>query len=304
MATLTDLPYSEAQRARLRAFIMALPERGARGAWHAGDLAWGLFLLSIRFDLAENVRIWEDAQGQVAGFAWYEPPHAFLLMQARPGATCPAVSEAMLAWGRARHAATARTWTEGPYPRLSVSAFETDVDHQAWLEARGFVSGGRSMVLFRRPLAGELPAPQLPAGFTVRAIAGDHEVGQRSAAHREAFQSARVTDEQYHRLRGLPEYQADLDLVAVAADGTVAAFCLVWLDPVNRVGMFEPVGTRPAFQRQGLAQAVLAEGLRRMRAQGMAHGFVCTNHSNAAAQKTYQALGFNILTYDLDYSSA
>ena len=40
---------------------------GAPGCWHAGDLAWGLFLMSIRFDLAENVRLWQDEAGPVGG---------------------------------------------------------------------------------------------------------------------------------------------------------------------------------------------------------------------------------------------
>jgi mycothiol synthase len=302
--TINAYPYSDDQRARLRTFIMELQASGAPGCWHAGDLAWGLFLMSIRFDLAENVRLWQDEQGQLAGFAWFNPGDCFLLMQVRPGEHREAVGEQMLAWGRARHADTVRSRPAGDCPRLNTSAFETDEPSLAWLERQGLKRGSRSMVLFRRPLAGGWPVPQLPEGFTVRAMAGDHEIGQRASAHREAFQPSRLTDEQYHRLRQQPEYEPELDVVTAAADGTVAAFCQCWLDPVNKVGLFEPVGTRPAFQRQGQGKAVLAEGLRRMQAGGMEHAFVCANYANTAAQKLYLAMGFEIITYDIDFSTA
>jgi mycothiol synthase len=301
--TITTYPYGEADRARLRAFIMDLQASGAPGCWHAGDLAWGLFLMSIRFDPAENVRLWQDEQGRLAGFAWFNPSDCFLLMQVQPGEHHLEVSEQMLAWSHARRTETVSSRPEGERPPLLTSAFETDVDRLAWLERQGLAQGGRSMVLFRRPLAGVLPAPQLPDGFAVRQVAGEREISQRASAHREAFHPSRLTDEHYGRLMQLPEYAPDLDLVTVAADGTVASFCLVWLDPVNKVGLFEPVGTRPAFQRQGLGKAVLAEGLRRMQTRGMESAFVCANYDNTAAQKLYLAMGFDIITYDIELST-
>ena len=303
MTLINALAYNETQRPRLQAFMMELQAAGAPGAWQPGDLAWGLFLMSIRFDLTANVRYWQAADGRLKGLAWFNPSDCFLLMQAAPGEDYLAVRANMLAWGRARYAETARGWPVGECPPLNTSVFETDESDQRWLESQGLTCRGRSMVLFRQPLAGGGPAPQVPEGCTVRALAGDHEIGQRAAAHREAFHPSRLTDEHYHRLRRLPEYAPDLDLVAVAADGTVAAFCQCWPDPVNKVGLFEPVGTRPAFQRQGLAKAVLAEGLRRLQALGMERAFVCSNYTNLAAQKLYLALGFNILTYDLDFTA-
>ena len=302
---ITAHPYSDAQRGRLRAFMMEQQAQGAPGVWHTGDLAWGLFLMSIRCDLAEVVRLWQDEQGEVAGFAWFNPSDCFLLMQVQPGGHSATVSDAMLAWGRACRAETASRRPAGdPAPPLFTSAFESDVDRQASLARLGLTRGARSMVVFRRALAQDVPPPRLPAGFTVRAMAGEAEVSQRAGAHREAFTPSRLTDEQYHRLRLQPDYAADLDLVTVAADGTVATFCQCWLDPVNKVGLFEPVGARAAFRRQGLTQAVLLEGLRRMQAQGMQSALVCTNLTNLAAQALYQSVGFGVDTYDIDFTLA
>ena len=52
-------------------------------------------------------------------------------------------------------------------------------------------------------------------------------------------------------------------------DGRGASACTIWFDPVNAVGLFEPVATHPDFQGKGLGKAVMAEGLRCMKVAGM-----------------------------------
>ena len=61
---------------------------------------------------------------------------------------------------------------------------------------------------------------------------------------------------------------------------------------MNRVGLFEPVGTHPDFQRKGLGKAVMLEALRRLQKQGMEQAIVCTAHDNAAALRLYTSIGF------------
>ena len=99
----------------------------------------------------------------------------------------------------------------------------------------------------------------------------------------------------------LPGYARDLDIVAVAPDGTVAAFANGWLDPLNRIGDLGPVGARPAYRRQGLARLVLLESLRRMMAAGMERACVSTNIANLGAQKLYELVGFKAVNRYLDY---
>jgi ribosomal protein S18 acetylase RimI-like enzyme len=89
-----------------------------------------------------------------------------------------------------------------------------------------------------------------------------------------------------------PVYEDERDMVVTAPGGRIAAFCIYWLDPVNKVGNFEPVGTHPDFQKRGLGKAVLLESLRRMKAHGMETAIVCTDEGNEAAEKLYEAVGF------------
>jgi ribosomal protein S18 acetylase RimI-like enzyme len=58
--------------------------------------------------------------------------------------------------------------------------------------------------------------------------------------------------------------------------------------------LFEPVGTHPDFQRQGLGKAVLREALRCLRENGMHSAIVSTAADNEPAIKLYEAAGFRV----------
>jgi len=92
----------------------------------------------------------------------------------------------------------------------------------------------------------------------------------------------------YRNIQTAPLYRRDLDLVAVAPDGAVAAFCTIWFDDVTRSAYFEPVATVPDHQRRGLGKALLTEGLRRLNRMGAVLAFV-GGHS-AAANGLYQSI--------------
>jgi GNAT superfamily N-acetyltransferase len=85
----------------------------------------------------------------------------------------------------------------------------------------------------------------------------------------------------YPDVQRCPLYRRDLDLVAVAPDGELAAFCTVWYDDVTRTGYFEPVGTLPVHQRKGPGKAIMTEGLRRLKHMGGIYATVA-GYSDAA----------------------
>jgi mycothiol synthase len=65
--------------------------------------------------------------------------------------------------------------------------------------------------------------------------------------------------------------------------------------------LFEPVGTHPDFQGQGLGKAVIAEGLRRMKAAGMRRAVLVFDPTNVAARALYTAMGFRASCYFVRY---
>ncbi len=165
--------------------------------------------------------------------------------------------------------------------------------HEAFVRY-GFVRGEPSMVHMRQPLNHALAEPVLPAGWQVRHVAGEHEFEERVSIHRDVYHPSRVTLKAYQRMRTIPGYTPELDIAAVAPEGTFASYCICWLDPVNKCGEFEPVGTRAAFRRQKIGQAVMREGLKRLQACGAEIAIVATNYDNYAAIKLYESVGFRI----------
>jgi mycothiol synthase len=273
------------------------------GYWHiGGGLAWCTFLMSFRVDLRANIRLWEDRDGALLGLAIFGDDFS-MRAQVRPDARWQGIEEEMFAWAE-------RRWRESvddpTIPRerkrdLFAGALVDDAPLSAFLERHGFTRGDKPFLRFVRSLAEPIPDPVLPDGFVVRGVAGENEITNRASAHREAFHPSRITDEGYARLMRMSEYDRDLDVVAVAPDGVIAAYAMGWLDRANKVGEFEPVGTRPAFQRKELARAALLEGMKRMKERGADTALVSTGGSETGAIRLYESVGFRRVNMEIAY---
>jgi GNAT superfamily N-acetyltransferase len=135
---------------------------------------------------------------------------------------------------------------------------------------------------WRRDL--ELPVPEasVPPGYTLRPLGDGLELLERCYASGLGFHDGdikiavenRDDPTWYRNIQAAPLYRRDLDLVAVAPDGAIAAFCTIWFDDVTRSAIFEPVATVPAHQRKGLGKALMTEGLRRLQRMGATRAFV------------------------------
>ena len=170
------------------------------------------------------------------------------------------------------------------------------------MQARGFVEMpvvGLQAPLFERTLD-DLPLIKLPDGFTVQGVRTPEDGRLRASVTHGAFTSTDSLEHhaaEYAKFIGSAVYDGERDLFVRSPDGRGAAACTIWFDPVNGVGLFEPVGTHPDFQRKGLGKAVMAEGLRRMKAAGMQRAVVGFDPNNAAALALYTAMGFRASSY-------
>jgi ribosomal protein S18 acetylase RimI-like enzyme len=163
----------------------------------------------------------------------------------------------------------------------------------------------------RRSLDRVLETPVLPRGLRL----GDClavDLVERVDAHRDAWThldhiglpgaTSRFTLERYQRLRRTPGYDPGLDLIVEATDGVIAACCICWLDEENGIGLFEPVGTRLAYRRRGIARAIVLEGLRRLRERGMHTAMIGTASVNQPALGAYLSCGFEVVDRDFEYT--
>jgi GNAT superfamily N-acetyltransferase len=180
-------------------------------------------------------------------------------------------------------------------------AMDYDTILERMMKARGFVvvPCDPAPPLFERTLD-ELPTILLPDGFTVQGVGNLDDGRLRAQVTHGAFRPNDDWDSysaEYAQFMGSAAYDGERDLFVRSADGRGASACTIWYDPVNAVGLFEPVGTHPDFQGQGLGKAVMAEGLRRMQAAGMRRAVVGFDPTNAAALALYTSMGFRASCY-------
>lgn len=285
-------PYQPADLGPLSVFVARCHQLSATpdAFMHPGDLVWRT-LNSAQYRPEREMRIWEEG-GQIAGF----------ILQKRLGFDFtaapwlkPEPRQNLLAAMLAHALQQARE--RGLEGNLHTSISERDLESAQVLQAAGFVQADDLMYALERPLSEVIPAPALPEGLVVRSPE-PHELEERVDVHLEVWHPSRFSLEAYQHIRRAPVYRPDLDLVAATLEGQFVAYCIVWYDPLNGVGEFEPVGTRKAWQRRGLGQAVLTEGFRRLQKLGARKAVVYCYQDNLAF---YGSAGFGVFNRWVGY---
>jgi GNAT superfamily N-acetyltransferase len=178
-------------------------------------------------------------------------------------------------------------------PRVTVEVSRQDSDLVGALAARGFRrAGGPWFVQLWRDLKdlSDLKPHSGVNGYTIRTVSHD-EIDERVEVHRRCWAPARIKEmlglpatgaepgssysiDKHLTVMATPVYRPELDMVAVTAGGSFAAFGLGWLDVGSRCVLLEPVGTDPDHGKRGLAGALCTEILRVARDLGATQAIV------------------------------
>jgi ribosomal protein S18 acetylase RimI-like enzyme len=302
----TSRPY-ENEHDFLEMQEMLMKARRRTSDWryaHVGELIFNFFMVQCHLDPKEHIRLWQNEQRDLVGYAMLGEDPA-IDWQILPEHQWRGIEAEAMAWAEGRVAELRQRDPEHWSEPLVSGARQDDRGRIAFLEGHGFrFSGEFAEVNMLRSLDEPIPDAVLPGGWQVRALNEVGEISRRAAAQREVWQPwtvGDVSDEDYERFTRLPGYHRDLDVVSVTPEGVIAAYVNGWIDPLNRIGDFGPVGALPAYRRRGLTRAALIEGLRRMRAWGMERVCVSTGGSNTAAKNLYESIGFKIVNQYLDY---
>ncbi len=281
---------------RMRAFlrqVFLLNDRHEH-SWHVVRLdyaRWHTCLNCAHVRLEDVAYLWE-AEGQIVALMMPDGGRGEAHLCVHPGLRTLALEEEMLA------VAEERLMQVGPdgLRRLRVWSPARDALRQGLLTRRGYVRDRWVEHQWRRPLDAPIPAVPLASGYAIRCVGDGLELLERCYASGLGFHEGDIKtavenrDDPgwYRNIQTAPLYRRDLDLVAVAPDGAVAAFCTAWFDDVTRSGCFEPVATVPAHRRRGLGRALLTEGLRRLQRMGATVASVAG--SGPAANGLYESV--------------
>ncbi len=252
-----------------------------------------------------NTRLWFNSEGGMVGFTLVDH-YDNLLFEFEPQVFTPEIEGEIMDLGLT---CIQRAMVEqGETLTLDASCRADDTQRVAFLTRQGFERQKIQSLHMVRPLDQPIPAAQFPEGFTVRHVAGKEEVEALVALHRAATGTENMTTEERLAMMSGPEYDPELDLLAVAPDGRLAAYCVCFISQEENTrtgrneGYTDPVGTRPDFQRRGLARALMLTGLRALKQRGMDFAVLGTSSENVAMQRTAKAVGFHVESTTLWFS--
>jgi mycothiol synthase len=235
-----------------------------------------------------NTRLWFDG-GQPIGWAYVDE---FNNLQWALEKQCEElIGTQMIEWGIS---CVQKTLIKGKSTTLDASCREDYSTTIAFLERFAFQQTSDTTISMRRDLFEPIPEPRLPQGFTIRSMKGLHEAGTVAAMHRAAFGTGYMTAEHRRVIMNTSGYDPTLDLLVTAPDGAIAANCICSVNETSKIGRTDPVATHPAYQRRGLARALLLTGLQRLRERSMLFADLGTSGENIAMQKTAESVGFRV----------
>lgn len=266
-------------------------------------------------DKARDIRLWEDANGKLIGFAQLgivdlgEVIDGRLSFRVHPDARGGDVEAVAIAWGEVRMREVSVMRSSPVKLRSSVRA--EDGDRISVLASCGF-KADRYFFRMARSLSGPIPEPQFPQGFALIEFPGE----QDAAAWVEMFNQSFIDDWNHHDLTvdrfkynlAKPDYRNDLNLIAVADDSTFVSFCYcqISVEECDRTGRNEGwiayLGTRRGFRKMGLGRAMLLAGLHRLKAVGVATAILGVDTENSSgALHLYESAGFHNIRDSISY---
>ncbi len=261
--------------------------------------------LLVRPEIQAATRIWETEDGKCAGYALinYAETFADLAFEFAPEFAGSAIGDEMVAWGEAAYQKS----FHGKTSELTSSARDAQPERIRLLEKYGFVREAEYVVHMERSLESPIAGPVIPPGFTLRPVFGAEEDAAWVDLHQAGFRTQNMTLEGRLAMKIVADYDPALDLVAVAPDGTLAAYVFGSYHREEmalcgqKIGFVATAATHPNYQRRGLAQALLLEMLRRFQQCGLQVARLETSSANTAMQRAGQAVGFCMVDQSYHY---
>lgn len=257
----------------------------------------------------QQFRLWESADDLVAigEIMWpdevMEPRVLYVRPRIHPDAEAMVVGPQIIAW-----AETEAVNRFGPGITVEASVLRESTAIAAMLESLGY-GIARIFERMERPATDQPPGIDAAPGYRIRPLHGEDEVDAWLALYHASFQD-HFDFHPFHRDARIKEMRREtqvpeLDLVAEAADESLASFC--WTTrSVGDDGAVrweaQLIGTAREHRRRGLASALLTETIRRIAALGGGTiDLTVDSSSETGANRVYERLGFATVSATLDY---
>jgi len=244
---------------------------------HPGDIAHWIHGALRAYDPVEVVPVWVDDRG-VSAFGVLWPQYGGVDLCVRPDVGDAVYQELFrLLLDEA---------AKGDH--VEVDLHDGDARGLAVAAELGFMKV-RSVFAVNAQSLGPVQ-PIADSDYEIR-CASYEEFAEIADVHRSAFGSTWTPDE-YRRYMSTPAYAPERELIAVAPDGSLAGFAVCWMDHLNGIGYFEPVGVHQDHHRKRVGSDLLAAGMNLMRDAGMRTATVLYDLENDGNARFYAENGF------------
>lgn len=274
----------------IRELITRLPNKST-----IVDFEETLLLASVR----ATTRYWKD-KGKIVGFAFVDN-YNNLRFEIEPEYHSFQIENEIIEWGVT--CMKIRNAEIGEDNALDASFGRENTWQIAMLERLGFVCESFRSLRYERSLRGPIAEYAFPHGFSLRCIKGKQEVESLVALHRAAFGTENMTVEARLAIMHAPQYERELDLVAIASNGELSAFCICGFEEENKhAGYTDPIGTHPRYQKLGLGKAIVTAGFHSLKNKGAKVVELGTSSENIAMQRLAESLGFVVVSEKMWFS--
>ena len=263
------------------------------------------FVDSPDVDIAKDLRLWRDSHGNLIGFGQLfisehnDEVEGYLYFDLHPTRRNDTLGTEILQWSEQR----LREVGEGTVSlKLRVKSRDDQSDRQILLEKQGFTTE-RGFLTMACSLNQSLSSSFMPNGFTLKQLSWEQDL----QAWVELFNESFIDHWNHHDLTAATarqwlnhqHYRPELNLIAVAPNGTFAAFCVGYINQEENArngyseGWIKLLGTRRGFRKLGLGRAILQAQMRQLQAMGVEQVKLGVDaQSLTSATRLYQSVGF------------
>lgn len=284
--TTTNRPYNKNQDLdRLQAFLAEMrAERTQASYFHIGDVLFRFYKKTNDFDIEKDIRVWE-VDGEIVGFVLYLAVDINPEFQLKTDYYNTKVFNEMVAWSVERA-------KELGHESIECGCIDVDEIKRDALLASGFIAIDEPFVCMETVI-GDLPNGILPEGYSILTTR-DTSVYTRLTGNEPG-------EDEYIGMYESSGYNKDLGFRVIHETDGVVAGCMTWFDPLDKSGLFEPVGTNEKHRGKGLATLVMTVALKALKKMGAIKAYVHTDGGNLPAINLYKKLGFSIMNIDNGY---
>ena len=151
--------------------------------------------------------------------------------------------------------------------RMYVYTVGPDHNRPQVLTELGYEDYGLHEYNYEFPQDASIPDNLLHMGYEIRSLNGEQDYPMFIEVIGSVYDHCReyMTLEKMRWMTKADFYHQDLNLIAADDTGRFVGFCMYRLDSLTAIAEIEALGAHPDFRNMGLEEALLSEGLRRVK---------------------------------------